>query len=187
MRSLTSVKQDSGSNCFQVFTKIILMVLAILISVHSFAYEMIEINNTNTDSKNNIKTVLDTRTGLEWQYQGEKAFKWTDAIKYCQTLTIGHKNDWYLPSTNELFTIINHSKRTPAIDESLSSSTAGLEYWTSTKFVETESHAWYLNFRFGSLYFADKKMVFFIRCVRDNNRYNANQGQKIKDFPSIKK
>ncbi len=168
-----------------LITTIFITVLAFSLPANSSAYEMKMINNPSVGLQNSIKTVLDKRTHLEWQYKGNKAANWKNANKYCQNLVIGNKRDWRLPAIKELVSIVFYSKKSPAIYEYFTSSTADSEYWSSTQFTDTQSHIWYLNFRFGDLYFADKKMVFFTRCVRDERGYNPVKSKNV--LPLTKK
>ena len=53
--------------------------------------------------------VTDRKTGLQWQdsYSDNnnilKSATWTEAIKYCEDLTLGEYSDWRLPNFNELY------------------------------------------------------------------------------------
>jgi len=51
--------------------------------------------------------VIDNKTGLMWQRKrANNGMKHTDAISYCEDLTLGGYSDWRLPSISELKTLI---------------------------------------------------------------------------------
>jgi len=60
--------------------------------------------------------VTDNNTGLQYQDDVSRYLNWTDAIGYCETLTLGSHTDWRLPNFNELYFIADRSKSNPAID-----------------------------------------------------------------------
>jgi len=51
-------------------------------------------------------TVTDLNTGLIWEKSPEfKQYKYRDAGKYCEDLTVGGRTNWRLPSVKELFSL----------------------------------------------------------------------------------
>ena len=182
MGNLINIRQITVNSNFQLVKKTIIIMLAILCSGKAFSNEMRVIDNTSIN-QNTVKTILDIQAGLEWQHQGNKAANWTGAKAYCEKLVIGNKSDWRLPSIKELVSITNYSKGPPAVNEYFFTATADSEYWSSTQFLESQSHVWYMNFRFGDLYFADMNMFFFIRCVRDSRVQNQAKIQDVLPFP----
>ncbi len=95
---------------------------------------------------NNDGTVSDQATGLDWQ-QGDDGNRreWADALAYCESLELAGHQDWRLPDSKELHSIVDYDKADiPAIDESLFDITRDsdtLDYWTSTTFGDIKSHA----------------------------------------------
>lgn len=66
------------------------------------------IDNFYRDEDSNI--VFDGRTGLIWTDTESSMilkFSWLNAIDYCANLTLGGYNDWRLPNTRELMSIID--------------------------------------------------------------------------------
>ena len=58
---------------------------------------------------------LDHTTGLMWQHQSELELRdWTDALAHISTLELGGFDDWRMPNINELFSIVDISRRNPA-------------------------------------------------------------------------
>ncbi len=64
------------------------------------------------------KIVLDTLTGLQWQYNdlaiSDIDSFWRKAIEYCENLTYAGFSDWRLPNKEELATIADYGRYNPA-------------------------------------------------------------------------
>lgn len=118
--------------------------------------------------------VTDLATGLQWQDDSDVVTTkriWTDAIDYCEELELGGDYDWRLPNVNEIFSIIDYSRRGPAIDTSVfvntnPSTTTG--EWTSTTYADQTERAWRLFPGSGLLQGGSgiKTFTFYVRCVR---------------------
>ena len=61
-------------------------------------------------------TVTDTSTMLIWQQQTAGSMTWEAAISYCEGLSLGGHDDWRLPNTNELQSLVDYTRYYPAID-----------------------------------------------------------------------
>jgi hypothetical protein len=84
----------------------------------------------------------------------EKVLNWDDAMLYCQLLTINGKDDWHLPTKEELNDIY-HSEN----DFILS------YYWSSTEV--NGNYAWYQFFSDGfQANGSDKNYLGYVRPVR---------------------
>ncbi len=95
---------------------------------------------------NSDGTISDKATGLDWQQSDDgKRRDWADALAYCESLDLAGQQDWRLPDSKELQSIVDYDKPDiPAIDESLFGITQDsetLDYWTSTTFGDIKSHA----------------------------------------------
>ena len=95
---------------------------------------------------NNDGTISDQATGLDWQQSDNgKRREWADALAYCESLDLAGHQDWRLPDSKELQSIVDYDKPDiPAIDESLFGiikDSETLDYWTSTTFGDIKSHA----------------------------------------------
>lgn len=120
--------------------------------------------------------VLDSETGLYWQddYSDNgdtvKGANWTDAINYCETLTLGDFDNWRLPNYNELYSLGDRTKTTqPAISEEFVntvSSNLTNYYWTSTTQYQ-QTVAWVLSFYNATNHYKNKVDSYYVRCVRD--------------------
>ena len=118
------------------------------------------------DNRSNI--VTDSSTRLQWQDDANVTKTWTEAITYCEVLTLGNYSNWRLPNFNELYFIADRTKREPAMDTTFQNVVSG-SYWSSSSVVGHESRAWVVNFRYGGSGFLDSKSNYshYVRCVRD--------------------
>lgn len=119
--------------------------------------------------------VMDQGTGLMWENDANvsdrgKVRTWTEALDYCENLTLGGYTDWRLPNINELRSIVDYSRTFPAIhpifsiyfEEDINNSV----YWSSTSYSELPGHAYIIVFDVGNVYFGAKSGQQFVRCVR---------------------
>ena len=108
-------------------------------------------------------SVLDTRTGLEWQKDAGGRMSWDKAMGYASSLRLGKHSDWRLPTVEELATLIDYSKEGPA------SSFPGMPrdyFWSSSSYSGASSNAWNVNFYSGNVYSYDKSYSNYVRCIR---------------------
>ncbi len=91
-------------------------------------------------------TVTDTSSGLTWQQSdSRKGMDWSDALNYCEDLSLGGYTDWRLPNAHELEYIVDYSRspvttNSPAIDPIFTTSSITNEagqkdwpyFWTGT-------------------------------------------------------
>lgn len=81
-------------------------------------------------------TVIDQRTGLEWQQQSDGIRKnFQGAVSYCEGLSLGNQSDWRLPNAKELESITDDNRLSPAIDPIFTTFNYGVwpyDFWSST-------------------------------------------------------
>ena len=115
--------------------------------------------------------VTDNTTGLQWQddYSDNggdiKSAKWTDAIAYCEDLTLGGHSDWRLPNKKELLSIVDYGRYNPSIDTVFTHTTSN-DYWSSTTHAFYTDSAWIVNFGYGYTNYNNKSNSNYVRCVR---------------------
>ena len=115
--------------------------------------------------------VNDSRSNLEWQddYRDNngtiKQSIWSDAISYCEALSLDAKNDWRLPNLNELISLVEYTKNNPAID-TMFQNTDSKDYWSSTSFSYDNETAWIFYFDYGDQITNYKDDNAYVRCVR---------------------
>jgi hypothetical protein len=65
--------------------------------------------NSFIDNKNG--TIMDSATGLMWQQSDSgRGVTWEEALKYAESLELGGYNDWRLPNSKELQSIVDYSR-----------------------------------------------------------------------------
>ena len=109
--------------------------------------------------------ITDTTSGLIWQKTYLSNKTWKEALDYCENLTYANYSDWRLPNLNELFSLINDDKFSPASDLT---NVAKQPYWTSTSSMTSINEALYINFYGGSIGASAKTTSGsrYVRCVR---------------------
>ena len=115
--------------------------------------------------------VKDSTTELYWQkgYATDKT--WQGAIEYCENLTLGEYSDWRLPNYNELASIIDFTRKDPAVNTTyLSMPTSETEYfWTSTTRQDSSDKALAFDFKSGAPKSSIvKSELNYVRCVRSD-------------------
>jgi Protein of unknown function (DUF1566) len=77
-----------------------------------------ETYGANHFSDNADETITDQATGLVWQKtDNTKAMNWQEALAYCEDLSLAGKDDWRLPDTKSLQSLLDYS-RSPATSNS---------------------------------------------------------------------
>ncbi|NOT85856.1 MAG: DUF1566 domain-containing protein [Methylococcaceae bacterium] len=121
-------------------------------------------------------TFVDTRTALIWQRcsagmrdnMGDCAgvaglYDWQQALGYCAQLK---GQGWHLPDRNELISLVDWQKRTPAVPDALRANTKNNVYWTATSSEEEPNKAYYVSMFSGFSYPNKKIIQGFVRCVQ---------------------
>jgi hypothetical protein len=109
-------------------------------------------------------TVTDSISNLMWQQSEGGTYNWEDAITYCENLSLASHDDWRLPNTKELYTLVQ-TTQSPAIDTIFFPDTAADRYWTSTGYSATNSM--YIYFTNGIMDDRAKTRSHYVRCVRN--------------------
>jgi len=78
--------------------------------------------------------VLDLVTGLLWQQGESPSLNRSQAVTYCDTLTLGGLR-WRLPDAQEAFSILNLGFSNPAVDPTRFTAGPAQYWWTSTPSV----------------------------------------------------
>jgi hypothetical protein len=110
------------------------------------------------------KTVTDSVTGLVWsQNTVASDVTFEDAVKAVEALGEG----WRLPTVDELQTIVDRTKYSPAIDTEDFPDTESDWYWTSTPCAwRPESARWVVGFDGGFVYGNGVDYGACVRAVR---------------------
>jgi len=160
--------------------KTILLIMFMLINANGIAVtnDTSGTNGTESDSEKGLENasangiVSDSETGLQWQddyndnHNNIKEATWTDALTYCETLTLEGNNDWRLPNFNELYSIVDKSRINPATNFTFKH-VVSYYYWSSTTDTSYRNNAWAIHFSYGNGNHYHKSNSYYVRCVRD--------------------
>jgi hypothetical protein len=108
-------------------------------------------------------------TGLAWQKEVTPiARPYTEALDYCESLSLNGQDDWRLPNNNELLTIVNYSNSSAvqALDINFFSTitTTTNYYWSAT--AGSATSACMLNLSSGALSGNSMTVEYLARCIR---------------------
>jgi len=101
--------------------------------------------------------IKDSLTGLDWGQSSDKTMTFKQALAYCKKL--GAR----LPTSQELMSLIDHSKRRPA---SMLDMKHDDWYWTGTAVAGYPDGAWCVGFSFGYVVSGNKDIGVYVRPVR---------------------
>lgn len=138
-------------------------------------------SNTNSEFIDNKDgTITDVKTNLTWQRcsigQSWNALSSTcngialtfnnaDSIKLKSN--IAGKNDWRLPTIEELQSIVDYEKYIPALNTSIFPNTPSDNgYWSSSSRAENSDEGWHLHFDHGYFVTTKKFNKEYVRLVR---------------------
>lgn len=117
-------------------------------------------------------TATDSVTGLVWQrVPPTTTYSRADAVAYCETLDLGGRTDWRLPTRIELLSILDSTSTKPAINSTVFTGTPtsglGSMFWTSTPdAVYGAGFGWMVDFRYGQTNGgATATTTYGVRCV----------------------
>ena len=117
-------------------------------------------------------TVTDRVTGLMWQQRDGGEMTFADAAIYCQSLDLGGRHDWRLPSTLELFSLGDFD-RNPALNPAYFPDSQAQYWWTGEQLAGDASKVWVVNAGGGigahpmnETISAGGRRRFAARCVR---------------------
>lgn len=122
-------------------------------------------------------TVSHTPTRLMWQrcsigqtWTGSTcsgtAFTYTwGAAKLLTSSFAGH-NDWRLPTEEELLSLVDYSRKGPAINTTLFPNTLAYFFWSASAVAYLSNDAWNVDFNDGHAYTYPKNNVLQVRLVR---------------------
>ena len=130
-----------------------------------------QLYTSNFSRNDSSGIVVDNATGLQWQdnYKDNgghiKDTNWTEAIAYCENLSLGGYTDWRLPNIKELLSITDHLRSYPAISPVFQYINS-YDYWSSTTYSDYTFYAWFVYFSLGGAEYDLKSNSGYVRCVR---------------------
>jgi hypothetical protein len=118
----------------------------------------------------NHAAVIDQRNGLMWTAKDVGTATFRDAPALVADLNadaFASFTDWRLPTLQELFTLADHSRISPAIDTDAFPTCTGGWYWSSTVHASSPSAvAWYVYFGNGLASYYRQGLNGRVRAVR---------------------
>lgn len=123
-------------------------------------------NGTVTDGKTNLiwQKCSAGLSGTNCETGSASTQNWQTALTTCNGLSLAGKA-WRLPSTNELLSIVDMNKASPAIDTAFFPATVADSYWSSSTYVSSTTLAWLVLFGLGGSSASYKTANFYVRCV----------------------
>jgi len=123
--------------------------------------------------------IFDRETGLFWEVKTPEnvgdVYSWEEADQYIQKLnheSFGGFSTWRLPTIQELVTIVDYSRYSPAID-SIFGPTKPSWYWSSTNLAYHYAYhipdTWGVNFYSGGVIDFSKNASTHVRAVRESD------------------
>ncbi len=105
-------------------------------------------------------TVTDSSTGLIWSKETlARDVPYDEAVKQ-----LGE--GWRLPTVQELFSLVDHSRDEPAIDVDAFPDTDSDWYWTSTPCAWNDTAVWVVSFYLGNVGGSHRYNGGCVRAVR---------------------
>lgn len=130
--------------------------------------------NPPTYTDNGNGTTSDNVTGLMWQQTDGGEMTWVAASNYAATLSLGGHDDWRLPTSHVLFSIMDHGRLNPSLDTNYFPATSAQYWWTADTRADDGSRVWCGNAGGGigahptnETISAGGSKRFHVRCVRD--------------------
>jgi hypothetical protein len=118
------------------------------------------------------ESFIDKESSLYWYNPDEsmtEELTWHDAKLYCEDLEYDGYNDWRLPTVRELYTLVDVTKRDPAIKKGLKFTQMDY-YWSATTSASNSSKKWCVDFKSGYVKTFHESNDYYIRCVRGVKR-----------------
>ena len=113
------------------------------------------------------KTITDSDTGLMWAVETLPRMTQEAAFEAAKASTLSGYSDWRVPTVQELQSIVDHSRSSPACDPKFQAQPDG--YWTSTDCKFYPTYAWIVSFSTGGTGANYKTPDYFVRLVRSGH------------------
>jgi hypothetical protein len=112
-------------------------------------------------------SVRDTKTGLVWQRNVDaETQNSAGAGSYCVALVIDGEVDWRVPTLEELQSLVDYTRVSPAMDTNAFPAAPPDTFWSSTALAGSMDSSWYVDFKDGAMYGGPASDMRRIRCVR---------------------
>ena len=112
--------------------------------------------------RNNEFVTIDNLTGLMWQNSQQSNLNWQEAMAFCESSNYAGFDDWRLPKTRSLMSLIDYTLENPATPLRMLTED---RMWSSTSLYLPNS-AICIDFRNGGLLNREKRFSGDVVCVR---------------------
>jgi hypothetical protein len=126
-------------------------------------FETKKVKEHFSDNKDN--TVRDNSNGLVWQQAEAGEMAWEDALRYCENLSLGGKDDWRLPNVKESRSMCDYTLYSPSVDLQYFPGLKTTWHWTSST-TQRGRVVWYINYVSSSATYSERTEKLEVRCVR---------------------
>jgi hypothetical protein len=110
---------------------------------------------------------LDTRTGLIWRRTVEPGgFTYEKALEHAAQIAQETGVSWRVPTREELESLIDKTRKDPAIDTFVFPGTPSSRFWSSSPYVGDTSGAWVVGFSYGNVLNYNRGDTGAVRLVR---------------------
>ena len=116
-----------------------------------------------------VKNITFIENNLMWQdtkVNVEQKLNRLELKVYCKKLDFANRKDWRVPDYQEMISLIDYTKTTPASIDKIKY-IIPLKYWTSSVSVLEKDKNWFIDFDYGTSGIDSDLMRHHIRCVRD--------------------
>ncbi len=123
--------------------------------------------------------VVDNLTKLTWQRaQMPNTLIWAEATAACDALMLGGYSDWRLPTATELFSIVDLTRLSPAIEPNAFPGTTAAPFWSASPHAKSANVAWAVDFANGRIDFGPYAtwQARRVRCVRSPVKLPGGKG-----------
>ncbi len=125
----------------------------------------------NFERNSSLNIVTDNTSKLQWQDDNisiNTPRSWSSANQYCQDLNISGLDDWYLPSIEQLNSIVDrNSTDTSNLVDSIFTQRGQTVYWSSTLYKPITDNYRTVLFNVGITAYNSIGSTLYVRCVRD--------------------
>ena len=90
-------------------------------------------------------TITDLITGLTWQTSDGGEMTWEMAVDYAKSLKLANHDDWRLPTSMELLSIMDHSRHAPAMNTTIFPPSTARYWWTLSPRADDPTRIWVVN------------------------------------------
>lgn len=110
-------------------------------------------------------TWTDPETSLEWQMVSPGQMTWHEACGYAASLLLAGREDWRLPTVQELESLLDRTRYRPVMREEVPFRDEK-SYWSSTTFTDRTNNAWIVMYDGAYVLSYPKGNRYHVRCVR---------------------